>query len=525
MNPTTAYNPSDETSFLQSVASKRLFLLNIILAIGYFAAILLVPKGNLVLFWLLIAGELFHLWQLFTYIYTVWDTSYMPPMDSSHRPPVDIFITVAGEPVEIVEETVRAALSIRYPSFKVYVLNDGYVAKKDNWKDIESMAARRGASCITRKVAGGAKAGNINNALSLTTSPLVVVFDADHVPHEDFLEKTVGYFADPKMGFVQSPQFYKNHSENQVTQGSWEQQALFFGPICRGKNRLNSVTMCGTNMVIRRSALAEAGNVSYSIAEDFLTGMKIHMGGWKSCYVPEVLAEGLAPEDFLSYYKQQFRWARGALDVFLGSGFIWSKRLTWAQKIQYLSSVSYFVSGLVVLMNALIPVIFFFTGLVPLQISTMSIAALFLPYIIVTLYTLQASVNFSYSFRSLAFSMAGFQIHISALVAMLLRRKNAFAVTSKKKLSGNFVRLVIPQIVYVVAVAVGIVMAILREGPTASVITNIGWALLNTAIFAEFIRAALPQPQSQPAGSPRRTRRHEDIRLPPPQPIRIGKPA
>jgi len=501
MNPTSHYNPSDEQSFLHGNVSRGTLIINIILALAYFAALISMPQGQPVLFWLLIAGQIFHLWQLLTFIYTIWDTSWMPPMNSSYKPSVDVFITVAGEPADIVAQTVQAAIAMRYPTFKVYILNDGYVAKKDNWQEIEEVAMRLGASCITRTVPGGAKAGNINNALSQTCSDLVVVFDADHVPHDDFLEKTIGYFADPRMGFVQSPQYYKNQTSNQITQGSWEQQALFFGPICRGKNRMNAVTMCGTNMVIRRTALAEAGNVSDSIAEDFLTGIRIHARGWKSCYVPEVLAEGLAPEDFLSYYKQQFRWARGAMDVLIGSALLFSSNLTFRQKIQYLSSVSYFVSGVVVLSNALIPLIFFFTGVVPLQISTLTIAALFLPYIFVTLYVLQASSNFSYSFRSLAFSMAGFHIHIAAIFAKLIGRKNGFSITSKRKLSGNFIHLVAPQIIYVIAMIIGIAIAIAREGITPSVTTNIAWATLNATIFIEFIRAALPQKDSVPSRS------------------------
>src|SRR5206468_3503010 len=139
-----------------------------------------------------------------------------------------------------------------------------------------------------------------NHALAVTEAPLVAVLDADHVPHADFLSKTVPYLADKRVGFVQTPQFYKNFNATYVTQGAWDQQQLFFGPICRGKNRLNSATMCGTNMVIRREALAEVGGMrTDSIAEDFVTGLLMHARRYRSVYVPEVLAEGLAPEDFL----------------------------------------------------------------------------------------------------------------------------------------------------------------------------------------------------------------------------------
>lgn len=506
MTTSTLMHTDERESFLKNAASRKLLAFNVILAIVYFLAIAVwSPRGNPYLFWILIAGEVFHLWQLFTYIYTVWDTEYMPPFDASFKPPVDVFITVAGEPADIVADTVRAALAMDYPRFTVYVLNDGFVAKKDNWQEIEDMAKRLGARCITRKTPGHAKAGNINNALGLTLSPFVAVFDADHIPHADFLQKTAGYFGDPRMGFVQSPQFYRNADLNDVTQGAWEQQALFFGPICKGKNRLNSVSMCGTNMVIRRSALSEVGNIcEYSITEDFLTGVFMHEKGWKSCYVPEVLAEGLAPEDFLSYYKQQFRWARGSMDILFKHNFLFRKGLSWRQKIQYLSSVSYFISGTVVIMNALIPIIFFFTGLVPLNISTMTLASIFLPYIFVTIYTLQASTNFSYSFRSLAFSMACFNIHLAALWANMIGKKSVFAITSKRALSGNFLHLVIPHFVYALLVFVGVVVAVMRGGLTASVITNFAWALLNAAIFVEFMGAAMPKKALAPAKEPQR---------------------
>lgn len=499
--------------FLKTEVGKPLLLLVTGLTLLYFFVIaFMFPAGNKTLFYILIAGEVFHLWQVLTYVYTVWQTEHSAKKDESYMPNVDIFITVVGEPQDIIEETVRAAKAIEYEHKNIYILNDGYVAKKDTWKDTEELAKRLGVGCITRKIPGGAKAGNVNNALRETGAmlhlpadnqdgtkhtkkggELVVVFDADHVPHPDFLKKTVPYFVDPKVAFVQSPQFYKNFRTNYITQSSWEQQQLFFGPICKGKNRLNSATMCGTNMVIRRDMLNSVGGMSeISIAEDFLTGMMLHQKGWKSIYVPEVLAEGLAPEDFLSYYKQQFRWARGALDVF-GHGMFLRSGLTIAQKIQYLASVSFYFSGLVVLMNAGIPLIYFFAGQVPLVVSTMLLATIFLPYIFLTLFMIQRSSNYTFTFRALTFSMGGFSIHIKAIWAALTRQKTAFHVTPKRQQEGNFVHLVVPHIVYIVVLVIGMAFAFIREGASASFIANSAWGLLNVGVFIPFIYAALPQ--------------------------------
>lgn len=488
-----------KTSFLQTYTPKILLVLNILLTVAYFYIITFAFKqGNIVLFSLLIIGEIFHVWQVVTYIYTVWETDYEPKKSLHIHPAVDVFITVAGEPLEIIEETVRAALRMDYPHFSVYILNDGFVAKKDNWQAVEVLAKKLGAHVITRRTPGGAKAGNINNALEMTaslpeTAPLVAILDADHVPHTDFLSKTVVYFIDPDVGFVQTPQYYKNYALNAVTQSSWEQQQLFFGPICKGKNRLNSATMCGTNMVLRKRALREVGNMCVdSIAEDFVTGMFVHEKGWKSVYVGEVLAEGLAPEDFHSYYKQQFRWARGALDVIFRYNLLFRRDLSIAQKIQYLSSASFYLSGIIVLMNALLPVTFFFTGLVPIEVSSMLLALIFIPYIFVTLHTLQRSSNFSFTFAALAFSMSSFSIHLHALYSVFTQKKASFSITSKQGIAGNYVRLVIPHLLYIGVVILGVLVAFAREGLSASLINNLAWSLFNIAIFMPFIRAALP---------------------------------
>jgi cellulose synthase (UDP-forming) len=484
----------DRMYFLQDVVSRPLLVLNIILSLVYLGLLgLWFERGNIYIFTFLMVGEVYHVWQILTYIHTIWSPAQPSEFDPDFKPPVDIYITVCGEPVDVVEQTVRAALSMRYnDGAHIYILNDGLVAHKDNWKDIEALAKRLGTHFITRKVPGGAKAGNINHALTKTSSPFFAVFDADHIPHADFLECMMGYFKDPKVAFVQSPQFYRNRGQNYVAGGAWEQQELFFGTICTGKQRLNSVFMCGTNMVLRRTAIAEVGGISQSITEDFLTSQFIHARGWKSVYVPRVLAQGLAPEDFLSYSKQQFRWARGSLELLIKYNPFFQKGLSLRQKMQYAASASFYLSGLIVLANAIFPLIFFFTGAVPFHISTMILAVVFLPYIFLTIYILRRSTGYHYSYRAVAFSMGAFWIHIEALFSVIFGLKNTFVVTSKKQIEGNFINLVIPHLIYIALVIAGFGYAVMRQGLDASVVTNLSWALFNVAVFIPFILAAMP---------------------------------
>ncbi|HEX8227146.1 MAG TPA: glycosyltransferase [Candidatus Saccharimonadales bacterium] len=487
--------------FLKNTASKKLLVLNAICAVIYFGVITFAfQHGNIVLFSLLILGEIFHLFQILGYCYTVWDNRLKATYVRAFDSPVDVFVTVCGEPVEIVRETAEAILKMRYNgTFKVHLLNDGFVAKKDNWQEIEDLATELGINCITRRTPGGAKAGNINNALAQTDSPYFVVFDADHVPHENFMEEVMGYFADPMMGFVQTPQFYKNQGVNAITRIAWQQQTLFFGPIMAGKNRLNSAFMCGTNMAIRRTAIAEAGGMcEFNIAEDFLTSLFIHQKGWKSVYIPKVLAEGLAPEDFMNYYKQQFRWTRGSLEVIFKYNPMFRRGLTMAQRWQYLISASYYLSGAVVLVDAMLPILFLFTGMTAVVTSTMTLALVFIPYIFLNLYTLQRTSNFSYSFDAIAFSLSSFYIQIKAILAVITNQKTSFAVTSKSQVSGNFLRLVIPQILYILIAAAAAAVGVMREGVSASLLANFAWVLVNVAVFLPFIYAAAPKRAPKP---------------------------
>ena len=486
---------SDKNSFLKGDAGKKLIFLNGLLAAVYFAAITFgFNHGNSILFGMLIAGEIFHLYQVVGYCYTIWNKKFDNRFSHTFARPVDIFITVCGEPAEIVRETALAAIAMDYPAFKVFILNDGFVANRDNWQEIDALAVELGITSITRRIAGGAKAGNINNGLHETSSDYFVVFDADHVPYKSFLQETMGYFTDTKMGFVQTPQYYKNQNLNVITQTSWDQQTLFFGPIMSGKNRLNAAFMCGTNMVVSRKAVLEAGGMcEFNIAEDFLTSLFIHAKGWKSVYVPKVLAEGLAPEDFLSYYKQQFRWTRGSLEVIFKYNPLFMRGLSWPQKFQYLISASYYLSGVIILIDMLIPLIFLFTGITAINTATMALAIVFLPYIILNLYTLQKSSNFTYSYAAISFSLSSFFLQLRALMGVLLNQKTSFVVTPKSQQQGNFVYLVIPHFIYIAIAAVGLGVGLVREGVSASLIANFSWVAVNIVIFLPFIRASLPE--------------------------------
>lgn len=477
--------------------SGNLLWLNVVVTIIYFAWWLNpFHVGNPILYSLLFFGEIYHITMSLLFWLTIWPENYnksfsITPNRKIFFPSLDIFVPVAGEPIEIIRNTVQNVLRMRCINSKIYILNDGLVAGKDNWKEVEKLANELDVNCITRTTPGGAKAGNINYALKQTRGDIVVIFDSDMAPHEDFLEKVIPYFQDEKVGVVQTPQYYKNQNISEIAKGAWEQQEFFFGPIMEGKERSNSAFICGTNVAIRRQALEEVGGMyEESIAEDFLTGMFIHANGWKSHYINEVLAEGLAPEDLLSYNKQQFRWARGSMEMLISKNPLFKKGLSLTQRLEYLASTLYHFNGLVVAIDIFTPLAFLFFGIEPVAATTTSFALFFIPFIFLNLYTINRSSGGSITFRAISFSQSNWILQVKAFIDLLLNKKSSFAVTPKQAQSGNFLPLIYPHIIYSVLGIIAAFAGVYREGLNPSVATNISWVIFNIVLFVPYMQTA-----------------------------------
>ena len=112
----------------------------------------------------------------------------LPKIKDEDYPDIDVFIATYNEPCELLYKTVNGCLYMEYPDkskVHIYLLDDG------NRQEVQELAQRMGVGYITREEHLHAKAGNLNNALQHTHSPLVATFDADMIPLSDFLLKTV----------------------------------------------------------------------------------------------------------------------------------------------------------------------------------------------------------------------------------------------------------------------------------------------------------------------------------------------
>ncbi len=117
---------------------------------------------------------------------------------------------------------------------------------------------------------------------------------------------------------------------------------MFYGIIQKGLDKWNGAFFCGSAAVIRREALQLVGGFSgITITEDCETALDLHSRGWRSMYIDKPMISGLQPETFSSFIGQRSRWARGMFQIFLLKNPVLKRGLTLAQKICYLSNITY----------------------------------------------------------------------------------------------------------------------------------------------------------------------------------------
>jgi cellulose synthase (UDP-forming) len=252
---------------------------------------------------------------------------------------LDVFVTVCGEPVEMVERTLRAALAIDYPH-RTYLLNDGFLAEMNNWEEIERLAERYGVRSFTRSAGRRGKAGNLNHALERTDGDFVVTIDADHLATPDLADETLGYFVDDAVAFVCTSQLFQTTRADVLN----NREPLFYRFLQPAKDADSSAFSCGNGTVYRRAALERVGGFSeWNLVEDLHTSYVLHAAGWKSVYHPSPVTIGSAPETASVYLRQRLRWATDSTRLLTRDSPLLKRGLSPMQRLHYLHTTSYYL--------------------------------------------------------------------------------------------------------------------------------------------------------------------------------------
>lgn len=354
------------------------------------------------------------------------------PVPRPFRPgrTVDIFITTYNEPLAIIEPTLAAATRVRHVN-KILLLDDG------NRSQVSALAKRYGTDYFARTTNEFAKAGNLNNGLGHSTAEFILELDADHIPLPNFVEKTLGFFDDPAVGFVQTPQTYYNHDSflfRRTRKRLWSEQCMFYDTIQVAKNRWNSAFFVGTSALLRRAAIDSVGGFATGTAtEDIHTSLRLHAKGWRSVFLPEALAFGLEAANLKEFYKQRRRWAAGSLGLLMRSpdSPLRIKGLKLQQRLNYLSATLAHLAGLQKLFFFMVPALCALTLVGPVTVNYAYFNYIFSAYVIITLSIVMVYARGTYHLiHTEAYSLANMMAHLGGLKGVIkVQRK--FAVSRK----------------------------------------------------------------------------------------------
>lgn len=305
--------------------------------------------------------------------------------EGRYNPTVDVLIPTYNEPDFIVRRTIIGCQAMNYDRKQIYVLDD------TRRQSMRQLAQELGCHYITRPDNSYAKAGNLNNALKQTNGELVVVFDADFVPTTNFLERTVGFFHNPKLGLLQTPQSYYNSDPIARNLGLEDvltpEEEVFYRYLQPIRDGAGSVVCAGTSFVARRNALQEIGYfVTDSVSEDYFTGIRLSAKGYELAYLNEKLSAGLAAESIGAHIDQRLRWGRGTLQAF----FIKSNPLTipglnlW-QRFAHLEGLVHWLTCFPRVFFLFVPIICTFGQLNPILTTLPETVYVILPYYVLLL--------------------------------------------------------------------------------------------------------------------------------------------
>jgi cellulose synthase/poly-beta-1,6-N-acetylglucosamine synthase-like glycosyltransferase len=221
----------------------------------------------------------------------------------------------------VVERLVKAVCKIKYPieKLEIQVLDDSTddtIALAS--KVVEEYKAKGyDIKYIHRTDRTGFKAGALKAGLEVAKGEFIVIFDADFVPNDNFLEETIPYFQNPEVGLVQTRWEHLNENYSMVTKA--QALALDAHFCIEQQTRCNAgffFSFNGTAGIWRKKTILDAGNwQTDTLTEDLDLSYRAQLKGWKFIYLNEVTSPAELPDDINSLKIQQFRWTKGAVET------------------------------------------------------------------------------------------------------------------------------------------------------------------------------------------------------------------
>jgi len=254
----------------------------------------------------------------------------IPLFDSKNAPKVTIQLPMYNE-MYVAERIIETAAAFDYPrdKFQIQVLDDSTDETKDiiAAKVADLAATGLNIQHIHRIDRTGYKAGALDDAMDRVQGEFIAIFDADFVPDEDFLIRTMPYFKEG-IGVVQSRWGHLNKNYSLLT----ELQAFglngHFAIEQGGRNASGHfINFNGTAGIWRKTCIEEAGGWEHdTLTEDLDLSYRAQMRGWKFKYLEDVESPAELPITISALKSQQHRWMKGGAECFIK---MWKSLITF----------------------------------------------------------------------------------------------------------------------------------------------------------------------------------------------------
>ncbi len=294
--------------------------------------------------WLSLCG-LYSLWLTIGYWRIRRRVPSVPPV--SHYPTVTVQLPLYNERF-VVERLLAAVAALDYPRdrLQVQVLDDSADDTTDLAQRLVARHAAQGLNIelVHRSDRTAYKAGSLALGLCTATGEYVAVFDADFVPPNDWLLRTLPYLEDqPNVGYVQTRWGHLNDGSSFLTMA----QALVLDIQFAIEHPARCAAGCfvnanGTAGIWRRACIDSSGGWDGdTLTEDLDLSFRTQIAGWRVLYLRDVSAGGELPVAMSAFRAQQFRWVKGAAQCLRKlARRVWSSHHPLAVRLEALAHLS-----------------------------------------------------------------------------------------------------------------------------------------------------------------------------------------
>jgi cellulose synthase/poly-beta-1,6-N-acetylglucosamine synthase-like glycosyltransferase len=233
-------------------------------------------------------------------------------------PYVSLQVPAYNEPPDMVIETLTSLLALDYPNYEIIVLDDN-TNDEALWRPVETWCWQNNIKFVHLSDWPGYKSGALNHALRSMIDPraeLIGVIDSDYQLDAGFLRRCAPLFADPKVGFIQAPQDYRDWRQAPFYRRLYYSYRYFFAVSQPSRNERDGAIFAGTMGLIRRSALEQVGGWDeWCITEDAELSLRLLREGWSGLHVDRSFGVGVMPLTFEALKGQRFRWCFGGIQI------------------------------------------------------------------------------------------------------------------------------------------------------------------------------------------------------------------